>query len=336
MANIILTNEKSLDSIISDVGAFKFPPVLDADKTTLGLNFGTKPASSNTFSLVLQGTGLGFSIFPPSITGTLTGFQGFFKEAGDPQKTLVTYTLSKGQAPIPIPAGFAGQVLAGNYAAIRDLFVAFPKDIFQSFQNINLSRLIGGVELGKGIEQLQLKGVATAGAASSSGTRITGTVATKAYVLTGNLAKDVLTGNALGDQLEGRGAADTLTGKGGADKFVYSALTDSIFGKVDTITDFSLTDKDQFVVPAALKGQKVKDLGDLPGTGATPASSALRTFLATVGANKVAFFDYQRTTPATSTPYLFLNDGTAGFQSATDALVKLPGFTADPTKITLA
>jgi hypothetical protein len=336
MANIILTNAKSLDSIISDVGAFK-SVVPSADKTTLTVNFGTKPASSDTFSLVLHGTGLGFSIFPPAITGFITGFDGFFQEAGDPQKTLVTYTLSKGQAPIPVPSGFAGQVLAGNYAAIRDLFVAFPKDRFQSSQNINLSRLISGVELGKGIEQLELNGVATVGTASSSGTAISGALSTKAYTLTGNVAKDVLTGNALGDRLEGKGAADKLTGKGGLDKFVYSALTDSRFGKVDTITDYSLADKDQIVVPAALKGQKVKVLSFLQGTGAGPTSNALKAFLATVGANKVVFFGYlPTTTPATLTPYLFLNDGNAGFQSATDALVKLPNFIGDPTKITLA
>ena len=56
---------------------------------------------------------------------------------------------------------------------------------------------------------------------------------------TGNGLVNVIKGNSAANVIIGGGRADTLTGGGGADTFKYRALSDSVKGSVDVITDFS-------------------------------------------------------------------------------------------------
>jgi Ca2+-binding RTX toxin-like protein len=140
--------------------------------------------------------------------------------------------------------------------------------------------------------------------------------------LTGNSAANVLIGGASNDLISGGGGADTLTGGGGSDTFVYTALGNSRVAAFDTITDFT-SGADKFQIGHALNGLTtgiVKTTG-ITGNLATDLASVLNTTnLKAKGAAEVTI-----SSGADAGTYVVINDGTAGYNSSNDGVVKVIG-----------
>ena len=66
--------------------------------------------------------------------------------------------------------------------------------------------------------------------------------------LQGKSGADTISGNDGNDTLEGDDGADILIGGHGADTFLYNFVSDSVFGSMDRITDFSSVDGDRIDV----------------------------------------------------------------------------------------
>ncbi|QEI41538.1 Serralysin C [Dolichospermum sp. UHCC 0315A] len=136
--------------------------------------------------------------------------------------------------------------------------------------------------------------------------------------LTGTSANDILIGGANNDILTGGGGKDTLTGGLSADKFVYQNLTDSLLANFDVITDFNATTgNDLFRVSTARAG--FVDVGavntlDAAGMGAKLTAAAF-------GSNFAAQFSFGQKT------FVAINDATAGFNAANDAIIEVTGLT---------
>jgi Ca2+-binding RTX toxin-like protein len=136
--------------------------------------------------------------------------------------------------------------------------------------------------------------------------------------LTGTSANDILIGGANNDILTGGGGKDTLTGGLGADKFVYQNLSDSLLANFDVITDFNATTgNDLFRVSTARAG--FVDVGavntlDAAGMGAKLTAAAF-------GSNFAAQFSFGQKT------FVAINDATAGFNTANDAIIEVTGLT---------
>ncbi|MBG1244075.1 FG-GAP-like repeat-containing protein [Nostoc sp. NZL] len=129
------------------------------------------------------------------------------------------------------------------------------------------------------------------------------------YVSVANTGKDTLTGG-LGK--------DTLTGGAGADRFDYRNLADSLFNSCDVITDFNAkSGNDLFLVSTA------RSVFSNAGSVATLdiAGIAAKLTTANFGANFAAQFTFGSRT------FVAINDATAGFNQATDAIIEVTGFT---------
>nr|WP_256376189.1 Calx-beta domain-containing protein [Dolichospermum sp. UHCC 0259] len=136
--------------------------------------------------------------------------------------------------------------------------------------------------------------------------------------LTGTSANDFLVGGANNDLLTGAGGKDTLTGGLGADKFVYQNLSDSLLSNFDVITDFNANvGNDLFRVSTARVG--FVDVGavntlDVAGIGAKLTAAAF-------GSNYAAQFSFGQKI------FVAINDATAGFNAANDAIIEVTGLT---------
>jgi uncharacterized repeat protein (TIGR01451 family) len=134
--------------------------------------------------------------------------------------------------------------------------------------------------------------------------------------LTGTSDNDTLIGGSKNDVLTGLGGKDILTGGLGSDKFDYKTLTDSLLANFDVITDFNANaGNDLFLVTTtrtAFNDAGVVATLDAAGIGAVLNST---NFAANYGAS----FRFGADT------FVAINDGIAGFDANTDALVKVPG-----------
>jgi hypothetical protein len=134
--------------------------------------------------------------------------------------------------------------------------------------------------------------------------------------LTGTSGNDFLFGGANTDVLTGAGGKDTLTGSLGSDKFVYQNLTDSLLSNFDVITDFNATTgNDLFRVSTALSG--FVDVGAVNTLDAAGIGAKLAAF----GSNYAAQFSFGQKT------FVAINDATAGFNAANDAIIEVTGLT---------
>jgi Ca2+-binding RTX toxin-like protein len=152
--------------------------------------------------------------------------------------------------------------------------------------------------LGDGVENLTLIGLGT----------INGT---------GNALDNELVGNGLDNILIGGVGADTLTGGAGVDTFRLTSLTDSLAASMDTITDFVIG-TDVLDAPTALARNRITAVDD-PGTFST---ATLELLLAgnNLIANRGAMVTFGG---STTEAYLVLNDAVAGYNPATDAVVRI-------------
>jgi hypothetical protein len=134
--------------------------------------------------------------------------------------------------------------------------------------------------------------------------------------LTGTSGNDILIGGTNNDVLTGAGGKDTLTGGLGSDKFVYQNLTDSLLANFDVITDFNATPgNDLFRVSTALAG--FVDVGVVNTLDAAGIGAKLAAF----GSNYAAQFSFGQKT------FVAINDATAGFNAANDAIIEVTGLT---------
>lgn len=169
--------------------------------------------------------------------------------------------------------------------------------------------------------------VATAGA---TGVSIDGSAFTGNGTLTGSAQADIVKGGTGADIISGGALGDTLTGGAGADTFVYTTLTDSVAATPDRITDFTAgTDKfDVATVPTTVfQGAAFTAAGT--GTLATDIASALAAGgQGAIAANNVALVTITGTGAGT---YLVINNGTAGYAAADDAVINVTGLTGSLT-----
>jgi Ca2+-binding RTX toxin-like protein len=144
--------------------------------------------------------------------------------------------------------------------------------------------------------------------------------------LVGGAGNDSINGGAGADSITGSADKDTLTGTGGAaisDRFLYPALTDSLLASFDVITDYigSGATPDQIDAPASIA--PVTRTASL-GTAASLSEAAIQAVLTNVafGANAAAAF----TVTGQSGTFVALNNGVAGFQAASDAVLQLASY----------
>ena len=106
--------------------------------------------------------------------------------------------------------------------------------------------------------------------------------------------------------------------------FLFTSLDQSLLGAFDRITDFSIG-ADSLDGPNAVAAAEVAKLG----MAAAFSEAGLATVLTATSflANKAATFTVG-TGPTTRT-FLALNNGTAGFQAQSDALLEITGYAGD-------
>ena len=139
---------------------------------------------------------------------------------------------------------------------------------------------------------------------------------------TGNAGNNVITGNTGNNTITGGTGKDTLTGGLGIDRFDYRNLADSVFSSFDVITDFNATaNNDLFLVSTARS--VFSNVGSVATLNTTGIAAKL-TNTAFV-ANSAAQFTFG--TGANIRSFVAINDGTAGFSAATDAIIEVTGLT---------
>ena len=131
-----------------------------------------------------------------------------------------------------------------------------------------------------------------------------------------------LIGTATANTLTATTAKDMLTGLGGIDTFSFTALSRSTLVNFDRITDFAIG-TDVLDGPNAITAAEINKLGLADSLDALSISTLLTT--STFIANKAATFSYADPS-GTSRSFIALNDGTAGYQSSTDAIIEITGY----------
>ena len=184
----------------------------------------------------------------------------------------------------------------------------------------------------------QYQNLTLSGTSNSSGTgnalanTITGN--SGANTLSGLAGNDTLLGEGGNDTLIGGTGADLLTGGAGTDTFRF-ALADSLLGTstnpgYDRITDLVIG-SDRIDGPAAVTAANLAELGFVATLDQTGIAAVLTTtaFLA----NRAATFSYG--TGLNARTFLALNNGTAGFSSATDAVIEITGYSGALTNLAI-
>jgi Ca2+-binding RTX toxin-like protein len=137
-------------------------------------------------------------------------------------------------------------------------------------------------------------------------------------IINGGDGNDTLIGGAGNDILTGGKGKDILTGGLGRDRFDYRNLTDSLLNGFDVITDFNATTgNDLFRVSTARAG--FVNVGTVNTLNATGIGTKLTNTVFT--SNFAAQFSFGQRT------FVAINDTTAGFNAATDAIIEVTGLT---------
>jgi serralysin len=144
--------------------------------------------------------------------------------------------------------------------------------------------------------------------------------------LSGLAGNDTLLGEGGNDTLIGGSGADLLTGGAGTDTFRF-ALADSLLGTpatpgYDRINDLVIG-TDRIDGPNAVSTNNLRELGPVTELSETGIAAVLTT--TDFRANRAATFTFVDGT--TTRTFLALNNGTAGYQSATDSIIDITGLT---------
>lgn len=151
----------------------------------------------------------------------------------------------------------------------------------------------------------------------------------------GLTSSDSLTGTANADFVDGRAGQDTLTGGGGADIFAFR-YGDSLVTAPDRITDFTFgTDKISLLSNTSSKLSVPSTLSRAADNSTAISLSALvgavfadadgqKSGNQTLGNNQAAIVVAKN--PGIAGTYLIVNDGNAGFQSNSDLVINISGY----------
>ncbi|MEB3173846.1 MAG: calcium-binding protein, partial [Cyanobacteriota bacterium] len=188
----------------------------------------------------------------------------------------------------------------GNFVATQTTLTG-PEGV-DAFVNIEAMELTGGV----GNNTLDGSALTTIRA------RFTGGAGND--ILLGGQAQDTLQGQAGNDFLSGGLGKDTLTGGNDSDTFDYRNLGDSLLSGFDVITDFNAAEDKLWV--SQLPTLFTANAGSVSKLNGTQIQALLTpAILANPGDSAVFNFRNQ--------VFVAINDGMAGYQAGSDALIKL-------------
>ena len=122
-------------------------------------------------------------------------------------------------------------------------------------------------------------------------------------------------GGAGNDTLIGGTGADLLIGGAGNDRFVLSALSDSLITGMDTITDFVIG-SDSLDGPTAINASSINKITTTSSQSFSAAAVAATLTSTNFAANRAALISFA------DGNYLAINNGTAGWNAATDAILR--------------
>ncbi|REJ47865.1 MAG: hypothetical protein DWQ53_07230 [Microcystis flos-aquae DF17] len=146
---------------------------------------------------------------------------------------------------------------------------------------------------------------------------------TLANSLSGGAGNDTLNGGAGNDNLTGGLGKDTLTGSTGLDTLTYNSLGESLLTGFDVIQGYSGTGAslDRINAPGSIAAIT---LTASKGTASNLSAAAIQAVLTATkfAANTAAAF---KVTGQSGT-FIALNNGAAGFQAASDAIIQLSGY----------
>ena len=226
----------------------------------------------------------------------------------------VSYTDPAGNQTSGVVQDLAGNDLASFSNRFADTFITGSTTTLASqYQNLILTGTSG-----------------VSGTGNALGNTITGN--SSANTLSGLAGNDTLIGGDGNDTLIGGTGVDLLTGGLGTDTFRF-ALADSLLGTAaapgyDRITGFAIG-TDRIDGPSAVTAANLAELGRVNSLDQAGISAVLSstTFLA----NRAATFTWVDGT--TTRTFLALNNGTAGYQSASDAIIDITGYTGDLSRL---
>ena len=144
--------------------------------------------------------------------------------------------------------------------------------------------------------------------------------------LNGGDGNDTITGGDGNDSLDGGSGADRLIGGSGADTFHLAAFTDSLVTSIDWITDFAIG-TDVLDGPTAVAAANISKLTTGNAFNIANLARALSStnFIAN-GGSLITF---------TNGTYLALNNNVAGWDAATDAVIRFD-FTGNTANLSIA
>ncbi|AMN39141.1 M10 family metallopeptidase C-terminal domain-containing protein [Rhodoplanes sp. Z2-YC6860] len=329
-------------AITTGSGATTITGTAGATRDTVSINAAALLAAS---TLALHG-GDDFSV---------TGLQGTLTDDGTGSLTVVTANADTDTTDaISITTGSGATTITGTAGATRDAvsvnasaLLATNSLTLHGGDNFTVTHLTANLtDDGTGDLNVTTDDVASLSITTGSGTNtINAQALTSGHTLTlggsaaasitlggGNLTASADTGNLTvtatsgnstiitgsgADTITAGAGADTLTGGAGADTFIFKTLADSLASAFDTITDFT-SGTDHFGVtqlPTSLNATSTAGTGNL----ATDLGNVLDSV--TLLANGAAEVTINGGTDAGT--YLVINAGTAGYHSATDAVIKL-------------
>ena len=262
------------------------------------------------------------------------------EEGADAIQSSVTFTLATapnvenltltGAAAINGTGNAGNNVITGNGAnntldggaGIDTLIGGLGNDIYivDSTTDTITESANGGIDA---IQSSVTYTIATLALANVENLTLTGTAAINGI---GNAANNVITGNDANNTLTGGQGKDTLTGGLGVDRFDYRTLADSVFSNFDVINGFNATNgNDFFLVSTDRNG--FSNAGSV--TALNIAGIAARLTNAAFAANSAAQFTFGN--GANTRTFVAINDATAGFNAATDAIIEVTNLTGTLT-----
>ncbi|MGF1933493.1 MAG: VCBS domain-containing protein [Nostoc sp. ChiQUE02] len=144
--------------------------------------------------------------------------------------------------------------------------------------------------------------------------------------LNGGKGNDTLIGGNSNDLLVGGEGGDLLIGGNSTDTFRF-ALTDSLLSNFDRITDLKIG-TDVIDGPNVVSAANLAELGVVTALTQTGISAVLTS--SSFVANRAATFSFGSRT------FVALNNNTAGFQSTSDAVIEITGFSGSLTSLAIA